>query len=105
MRKNKDERKKRKRKKKGRKEQKGKQFIERKEGKKRKKEREKEDFPAFGRSKFDGSRTKVGACSAIYVWTPRSWSFDKLHKVGYFPTWFTFSLKDIYVTPQNPGVR
>ena len=52
----------------------------------RKKEREKEDFLAFGLSKFDGSRIKVGACSKIYVWTPKSWSFDKHHEVGYFPT-------------------
>ena len=70
-------------------------FVERKKRKRRKKEREKEDFPAFGRSKFDGSRIIVGARSTIYVWTPKSWSFDKLHKVRYFPTWFTFSLKDI----------
>ena len=61
----------------------------------RKKEREREDFRAFGRLKFDSSRTKVGARSAIYVWTPKSWSFDKLHEVGYFPTWFTFSLRAI----------
>ena len=59
----------------------------------RKKEREKEDFPAFRRSAFDSSRTKVGAHSGIYMWTPKSWSFDKLQEVGYFPTWFTFSLK------------
>ena len=59
----------------------------------RKKEREKEDFPAFGRSRFNSSRTKVGARSGIYVWTLKSWSFDKLQEVGYFPIWFTFSLK------------
>ena len=53
------------------------------------------DFPAFGRSKFDGLRTKVSARSAIYMWTPKSWSFDKLHEVGYFPTLFTFILKAI----------
>ena len=61
----------------------------------RKEEREKEDFPAFWRSKFDSPKIKVGARSVIYVWTPKSWSFDKLHEVGYFPTWFTFSLKAI----------
>ena len=72
-----------------------KQLVERKGRKRRKKEREKEDFPAFGWSKFDSSRTKVGARSGIYVWTPKSWSFDKLQEVGYFPTWFTFSLKAI----------
>ena len=29
------------------------------------------------------------------MWTPKSWSFDNFHEVGYFPTWFTFSLKAI----------
>ena len=93
MRRNKDKRKKRKKEERNKK--KGKQFVERKEGKRRKGEREREDFLAFGQSKFDGLRTKVGARGAIYVWTPRSWSFNKLHKVGYFLTWFTFSLKVI----------
>ena len=50
-------------------------------------------FPGFGQSTFDSSSTKVGARSGIYVWTPKSWSFDKLQEVGYFPTLFTFSLK------------
>ena len=59
----------------------------------RKEERENEDFLGFGRSTFESSRTKVGAHSGIYVWTPKSWSFDKLQEVGYFPTLFTFSLK------------
>ena len=53
----------------------------------------KEGFLGFGRSTFDSSSTKVVARSGIYVWTPKSWSFDKLQEVGYFPTWFTFSLK------------
>ena len=44
--------------------------------------RERENFPAFGRSKFDSSRTKVGARSDFYVWTLKSWSFDKLCEVG-----------------------
>ena len=44
-------------------------------------ERERNNFPAFGRSKFDSSRTKVGARSGIYVWTPKSWSFYKLRDV------------------------
>ena len=51
------------------------------------------DFPGFGRSTFESSSTKVGTRSGIYVWTPKSWSFDKLQKVGYFPTRFIFSLK------------
>ena len=63
-----------------------KESVERKERKRIKKEREKEDFPGFGRSTFDSSRTKVGARSGIYVWTPKSWSFDKLQEVGYFLT-------------------
>ena len=79
--------------KKGKKEQERKESVERKGRKRRKKKREKEDFPAFGRSRLDSSRTKVGARSGIYMWTPKSWSFDKLQEVGYFPTWFTFSLK------------
>ena len=64
-----------------------------KKGKGERRKRKREDFPAFGRSKFDSSRTKVGARSALYVWTPKSWSFDNFHMVGYFPTWFIFSLK------------
>ena len=49
-----------------------KEFVERKWRKRRKKEREKEDFSAFKRSRFDSSSTKVGARSGIYVWTPKS---------------------------------
>ena len=52
-----------------------------------------EDFSALRRLNLDGPNTKVGTCSTIYMWTPRTWSFDKLHKVGNFPTLFTFSLK------------
>ena len=70
-----------------------KEFVERKGRKRRKEERERKDFPGFVRSTFDSSSTKVGAHSGIYVWTPKSWSFDKLQEVGYFPTWFIFSLK------------
>ena len=94
MRKSKEKQKGKKRRK-GRKEnkEKEKQFVERKEGKRRKKKKERENFPAFGRSKFDSLRTKVGAHNALYVWTPKSWSFDNFHEVGYFPTWFTFSLQ------------
>ena len=63
-----------------------KQFVERKERKMRNEEREREDFLVFWQSKFDSPETKVGARNAIYVWTTKSWSFDKLHEVGYFPT-------------------
>ena len=68
--------------------EKGKEFVGRKKGKGERRKRKREDFPAFGWSKFDSSRTKVGAHSALYVWTPKSWSFDNFHEVGYFPTWF-----------------
>ena len=67
-----------------------------KEKRKKKKERKEEKgrgvFPAFRRSKLDSPSTKVGTHSAIYVWIPKTWSFDKLHKVRNFPTRFTFSL-------------
>ena len=95
MRNEKKEKKSKKERKERRKGTKRKTFVDRKGRKRRKEEREREDFPAFGRSKFDGSRIKVGARSAIYVWTPKSWSFDKLQNVGYFPTWFTLSLRAI----------
>ena len=92
-RKSKKERKEGKEKKKTKRQKKVKQFVERKEWKRRRKKRERENFSAFGLSKFDSSRTKVSARSALYVWTPKSWSFDNFHEVGYFPTWFIFSLK------------
>ena len=59
-----------------------------KEGKGERRKGKMKDF-----SGFDSSSTKVGARSGIYVWTPKSWSLDKLQEVGYIPTWFTFSLK------------
>ena len=93
MREEKKNRKAKRKEKKGEKEEERKESVERKGRKRRRKEREKEDFPGFGRLTFDSSSTKVGARSGIYVWTPKSWSFDKLQEVGYFPTWFTFSLK------------
>ena len=52
-----------------------------------------EDFPALRLSKLDGPSTKVGTRSAIYLWTPKTWSFDKLHKVVNFPTRFYFESK------------
>ena len=83
----------------------GEEFVERemerkgREKRKRKrkgKERKKrEEFLALRLSKLDGPSTKVGARSATYVWTPKTWNFDKLHKVGTFPTRFIFSLKVI----------
>ena len=95
MRKEKKERKAKRKEKERKRGKRGKRFLERKGRKMRKEEREKEDFPGFGRSTFESSRTKVGTCSGIYVWTPKSWSFDKLQKVGYFPTRFIFSLKGL----------
>ena len=71
--------------------EKGKQFVGK--GKRERRKRERKDLSAFRRSKFDSSRTKVGARSMLYVWTPKSWSFDNFHVVGYFPTLFIFSLK------------
>ena len=61
---------------------------ERKENKKKnswdkkKEKRKREDFLAFRRSKLDGLSTKVGPRIAIYVWIPKTWSFDKLQEVG-----------------------
>ena len=93
MRNEKKERKEKKEKKERKEGTKRKEFVERKGRKRRKEERERRDFPGFGRSTLDNSSTKVGARSGIYAWTPKNWSFDKLQEVGYFPTWFTFSLK------------
>ena len=59
-------------------------------------EREKmKDFLVLRRSKLDSLSTKVGARSAIYVWTLKTWSFDKFHKVENFPILFIFGLKVI----------
>ena len=54
---------------------------------------EREDFSMLRRSMLNNPSTKFGVRSVIYVLIPKSWSFDKLQKVGDFPTWFTFSLK------------
>ena len=54
-----------------------------------------EDFPVLRRSKLDDPSTKVGTRSAIYVWTPKTWSFDKLHKVEISPTRAPFHLRAI----------
>ena len=92
MRKEKKERKAKRKEKERKRGKRGKRFLERK-GRKRRRKGKRKIFPGFGRSTFESSRTKVGTRSGIYVWTPKSWSFDKLQKVGYFPTWFIFSLK------------
>ena len=93
MRNEKKEKKGKKERKEGKKEQERKESVERKGRKRRRKEGKRRIFPGFERSTFESSRTKVGARSGIYLWTPKSWSFDKLQKVGYFPTRFIFSLK------------
>ena len=92
--------KKKRNKEKQKKERKEKEFAEKERRKKKRKGKEKgkgkrEDFSTLRRSKLDGPSTKVGTRSAIYVWTLKSWSFDKLHKVEDFPTRFALSLKAI----------
>ena len=66
-----------------------------KEKKKGKGKGKREDFLALRRSKLDGLSTKVGTHSTIYVWTPKTWSFDKLHKVGVSPTRVPFYLRAV----------
>ena len=80
--------------KKGERVRRGRNEKKKRKGKERRKGRM-EDFPALRWSKLDGPSTKVVIRNTIYVWTPKTWSFDKLHKVGDFPTWFTLSLKAI----------
>ena len=60
---------------------------------KERREREKKDFPVLRRSRLDSLSTKVGTRSAIYMWTPKTWSLDKLHKVGVSPTRIPFHLR------------
>ena len=43
-----------------------------------------------------GLKGKVDLCDESYAWTPKSWSFVKLHEVGNFPTCVISSLKSIY---------
>ena len=44
---------------------------------------------------FVGTKGKVDLCDESYAWTPKSWSFVKLHEVGNFPTCVISSLKVI----------
>ena len=87
--------KKRKAKRKEKKENKEKKRVRRKERRKGREKGKMEDFPTLRRSKLDSPSTKIGTRSLIYVWTPKTWRFDELHKVGDFPTRFTLSLKAI----------
>ena len=40
-----------------------------------------------------GTEGKVDLCDKSYAWTPKSWSFVKLHEVGNFPTCVISNLK------------
>ena len=42
-----------------------------------------------------GTESKVDLRDESYAWTPKSWSFIKLHEVGNFPTCVISSLKAI----------
>ena len=44
---------------------------------------------------FIGAEEKVDLRDESYAWTPKSWSFDKLHEVENFPTCVISSLKAI----------
>ena len=44
---------------------------------------------------FVGTEGKVDLRNESYAWTPKSWSFVKLHEVGNFPSCVIFSLKAI----------
>ena len=44
---------------------------------------------------FIGNERKVDLRDESYAWTPKSWSFVKLHEVGNFPTYVISSLKAI----------
>ena len=49
----------------------------------------------IGPQVFVGAEGKVDLRNESYVWTTKSWSFDKLHEVGNFPTCVISSLKTI----------
>ena len=82
MRKEKKEKKSKKERKERKERKEWKESVERKGRKRRRKKREMKVFPGFGWSTFESSSTKVGARNGIYLWTPKSWSFDKLQEVG-----------------------
>ena len=44
---------------------------------------------------FVGTEGKVDLRDESYAWTPKSWSFVKLHEVGNFPTCVISSQKAI----------
>ena len=49
----------------------------------------------IGPQVFVGTEDKVDLRDESYAWTPKSWSFVKLHEVGNFPTCVISSLKAI----------
>ena len=49
----------------------------------------------IGSQVFVGTEGKVYLRDESYARTPKSWSFDKLHEVGNFPTCVISSLKVI----------
>ena len=49
----------------------------------------------IGPQVFVGTEGKVDLRDESYAWTPKSWSFVKLHEVENFPTCVISSLKDI----------
>ena len=49
----------------------------------------------IGLQVFVGAEGKVDIHDESYAWTPKSWSFVKLHKVENFPTCVISSLKAI----------
>ena len=49
----------------------------------------------IGPQVFVGTECKVDLRDESYAWTPKLWSFIKLHEVGNFPTCVIFSLKVI----------
>ena len=49
----------------------------------------------IGSQVFIGTEGKVDLRDESYAWTPKSWSFVKLHEVANFPTFVISSLKAI----------
>ena len=52
-------------------------------------------YMEIGPQVFVGAKGKIDIHNESYAWTPKSWSFVKLHEVGNFPTCVISSLKAI----------
>ena len=52
-------------------------------------------FTKIGQQVFVETEGNIDPCDESYAWTPKSWSFVKLHEVGNFPTCVISSLKAI----------